>query len=101
MGKIVIDIERCKGCGFCVDACPRSLIKISKEINKIGYHPAEFINTETRNSKERRGETNNMNTESRNLTEKHGDTNSADKKKCNGCGFCYLICPDVAIEVYK
>ena len=21
--------------------------------------------------------------------------------KCNGCGLCYLMCPDAAIEVYK
>lgn len=22
-------------------------------------------------------------------------------KKCTGCGVCYIVCPDAAIEVYK
>jgi 2-oxoglutarate ferredoxin oxidoreductase subunit delta len=25
----------------------------------------------------------------------------ASPEECTGCGRCYLICPDVAIEVYK
>ncbi len=24
-----------------------------------------------------------------------------DQSKCKGCGFCYMICPEPAIEVYK
>jgi len=43
-GKIVIQTDRCKGCAFCVEACPRKCIAISKAINKRGVHPAEFIN---------------------------------------------------------
>ena len=45
-GKIIIDIERCKGCGLCVAVCPKSCIVISKQSNKIGYFPAETNNTE-------------------------------------------------------
>lgn len=25
----------------------------------------------------------------------------ADPEKCNGCGICAMMCPDVCIEVYK
>lgn len=37
LAKIVIDRGRCKGCGFCVDACPKDLIVIGKELNGQGY----------------------------------------------------------------
>jgi 2-oxoglutarate ferredoxin oxidoreductase subunit delta len=40
-GKIVIDTERCKGCGLCVVVCPRESIAVSKESNQNGYFPAQ------------------------------------------------------------
>ncbi len=39
--KVIIDTERCKGCGLCVPACPKSCITISKQSNKNGYFPAQ------------------------------------------------------------
>ena len=40
-GKIIIDTERCKGCGLCVAACPKKIIVISEKSNKHGYFPAK------------------------------------------------------------
>jgi 2-oxoglutarate ferredoxin oxidoreductase subunit delta len=40
-GKIIIDVERCKGCGLCVMVCPKGGIAISRKSNKHGYFPAE------------------------------------------------------------
>lgn len=44
---VVVDEERCKGCGFCVEACPHKLLMLSeKKLNKGGYHPAVIISQE-------------------------------------------------------
>ena len=45
-GKIVIDTERCKGCGLCVSACPKNCIVICTKSNKHGYFPAQANNTD-------------------------------------------------------
>lgn len=40
MAKVIIHEETCKGCGLCVDACPRGVLAINKErINQKGYNP--------------------------------------------------------------
>lgn len=44
-GKIVINTERCKGCGLCVTVCPKRSIVISQQSNENGYFPAEAQNT--------------------------------------------------------
>ena len=36
-GKIIIDKERCKGCGYCTEFCPRDALVMSQEINSKGY----------------------------------------------------------------
>jgi 2-oxoglutarate ferredoxin oxidoreductase subunit delta len=43
-GKIIIDSERCKGCGLCVPVCPKNCIVTSSRPNTIGYFPAETSN---------------------------------------------------------
>ena len=39
-GHISINIENCKGCELCVNECPQGSLKMSKNINKKGYHYA-------------------------------------------------------------
>lgn len=39
-GKIEINMELCKGCTFCVTACPVKIIRLSAEFNNTGYFPA-------------------------------------------------------------
>ena len=41
-GSIQIDSERCKGCGLCVDFCPKDCIRLSDELNLKGYFVAAF-----------------------------------------------------------
>lgn len=42
MAYIKIDFERCKGCYFCVEFCPKDIIRKAKAHNMQGYFPAEF-----------------------------------------------------------
>ncbi|MFH1076030.1 MAG: 4Fe-4S binding protein [Pseudomonadota bacterium] len=72
-GFIKIDKERCKGCGFCVEHCPKKILKIGTFFNSKGYLPAEF-------------------------SPLAGHDN---KNNCNGCALCAIVCPDMAIEVYR
>ena len=66
-GKIVIDRELCKSCGYCITACPRDVIVFEKGFNAMACHPAA--------------------------------PGSIDK--CTGCGLCAIVCPDIAIEVWR
>ena len=43
-GKIIIDTERCKGCGLCITVCPKDSIEVSEESNRNGYFPAKAKN---------------------------------------------------------
>lgn len=72
MGKIVITIDRCKGCLLCVEACPKGLLKQSSCVNNKGFFPVNFVDVDNRES-----------------------------PKCTGCTFCAVVCPDLAITVYR
>ncbi len=36
-GDIIIDIEKCKGCELCVEACPQDALESAKKVNNKGY----------------------------------------------------------------
>jgi len=41
-GKIHINRDRCKGCAFCVEYCPKDVLVQSEEFNAKGYHPPDI-----------------------------------------------------------
>lgn len=45
-GSVFITIERCKGCGFCVEFCPTHVLSLSSAFNSKGYHPPHVVATE-------------------------------------------------------
>jgi len=36
--------DRCKGCEFCIEFCPRNVLELSNEFNTKGYHPPRVKN---------------------------------------------------------
>jgi 2-oxoglutarate ferredoxin oxidoreductase subunit delta len=43
MEKVKVNFEVCKGCGLCVMACPKKLMKIGSKSNDKGYFVVECV----------------------------------------------------------
>jgi NAD-dependent dihydropyrimidine dehydrogenase PreA subunit len=41
-GKIRVDMNECKGCGLCIEACPPKVIAMSGQLNHYGYRTATY-----------------------------------------------------------
>ena len=41
MSKLKLKTDICKGCGLCVEFCPKKVLRLSAEINQKGYHYVE------------------------------------------------------------
>lgn len=41
MNKVKFDESLCKGCGLCVNACPKKILRLSSRTNAKGYAVAE------------------------------------------------------------
>lgn len=42
-GRVHVKWEICKGCGFCVEFCPKGVLAQSDRFNQKGYHPPEVV----------------------------------------------------------
>lgn len=45
-GEVHIIEDRCKGCGYCIEFCPRKILALSERFNKKGYHPPAVLQAE-------------------------------------------------------
>jgi len=45
-GIVHINKNRCKGCGFCIEFCPPSVLEFSDEFNAQGYHPPRLADVD-------------------------------------------------------
>ncbi|HEV2484521.1 MAG TPA: 4Fe-4S dicluster domain-containing protein [Terracidiphilus sp.] len=41
-GLLRIDVDECKGCGLCIEACPPKVIAMSEHLNRYGYRTAAY-----------------------------------------------------------
>ena len=41
-GQLRVDVNECKGCGLCVEACPPKVIGLSERLNHFGYRTAVY-----------------------------------------------------------
>ena len=47
MAKVTFNTDMCKGCGLCVDACPKKCLAIAEDkLNQKGYSPAYMQDSE-------------------------------------------------------
>ena len=47
MAKLTFLTDNCKGCGLCVDACPKKVLRLAPDkINKKGHHPVQITDQE-------------------------------------------------------
>lgn len=43
MAKVEINTEKCKGCEYCISACPKGVIGLADKLNSAGVKPAVVL----------------------------------------------------------
>ena len=44
MNRVTFAKDLCKGCGLCIDVCPKNVLELSpNKINKKGHKPVEAV----------------------------------------------------------
>lgn len=38
MAKIIINKDKCKACFLCIEFCPKKILTVDKDLNKLGYN---------------------------------------------------------------
>jgi 2-oxoglutarate ferredoxin oxidoreductase subunit beta len=72
--EVVIDLQRCFGCGYCVEFCPRNCLEMAEDKTvRKGNNPARA----------------------------NYQPVVASPEQCNGCSACVWMCPHWAIEVFS
>ena len=41
--RVHISIDRCKGCGYCAEFCPRGVLKMTDELSPKGYNVVKVV----------------------------------------------------------
>ncbi|MCX6042726.1 MAG: 4Fe-4S binding protein [Caldilinea sp.] len=41
-GTLLIQTDRCKGCGLCIRACPQQVLVAGQHFNALGYQPVQL-----------------------------------------------------------
>ena len=39
---VIVNEDECKGCGLCIDICPKDVLIEQSYLNRMGYHPAGY-----------------------------------------------------------
>lgn len=46
MNRVTFNKELCKGCGLCVQACPKKILRLGDSINSMAYNYAVITDME-------------------------------------------------------
>ena len=46
-GHLTIKEEYCKGCGYCIEFCPKDVLEEAEWFNEKGYHPPTPISIDS------------------------------------------------------
>jgi len=45
-GYLYLQEDECKGCGFCIEFCPKQVLEASDQFNAKGYYPPRVVDAD-------------------------------------------------------